>query len=861
MISKYKYPPLFNFRLQFRVVMKNLTTLSLLLIGLQSFTQELDRTIEQAHTGGVNAVAISSDESILLTGGMDKRVYLWKAMDGAKTKALSHTSPVNSVAYNNNNSLFATASADMKVIVFDGATGKPKRLLKGHSAPVTAIVYHPLNDKAATCDEKGEIRLWSESGQLINTFKGHSKAVRSIAFSPDGKTLVSGSDDGTIRYWNTENGQSISNVNSDSKSVYAVAVSNDGGLVASGGSSGNIELWNAVTGEKLTKLEGHKNDIRCIDFSSDVQYLASGSIGGEMIVWNMNTKQSVSTLEAHERGVLTVRFGAEGNSLVSGGGDGNMKIWNISSLNIGKRRFAKSGQSPDLSIEDIRLVEANENGLLEYTDAGTIELVVKNSGKGQAYNIMASINQSDQITGLTIQHEMVVGNLDKGSSRTITIPLATDRNLESGTTALSISLKDANGNEAKAKELSIQTKGESNFAYLMVKDVKYSSATGKAEVNAPITLTMMLQNTSKGNAKDIRVKMLLPSGVMAVDQLSQYIAEIPASGLAEVSFEFYAKEGYSEKNIAPQLIVQGAFSNIEDQSFDVALNEELPVNEDYGAIAMSMNVQGGGGEEVVYRGGGDPLMGLNVAKAKELVIGDYYALIIGIDDYGGGWTPLNNAVRDARAIETLLQSKYKFDHFKSLYNDAANRSNIIKEMEWLVENVKEQDNVFIYYSGHGEYKENLNKGYWVPVDAKSKSTSEYISNSDIQTFIGGIRSKHTLLVSDACFSGDIFRGNTVSVPFEDNDKYYTNVHNLVSRKAITSGGIEPVMDGGRDGHSVFAYYFLKSLRGNESKYIDAGKLYETIKVPVINNSEQTPQMAPVKNTGDEGGQFLFVRKQ
>jgi len=262
-----------------------------------------------------------------------------------------------------------------------------------------------------------------------------------------------------------------------------------------------------------------------------------------------------------------------------------------------------------------------------------------------------------------------------------------------------------------------------------------------------------------------------------------------------------------------------------------------------------------------YRGGGDPLKGLNVAKtAQDLTIGNYYALLIGIDKYQGEWNQLSNAVNDAKAIEELLRSKYRFDKFSTLYDENATRSVIIKQMEWMVENVKEDDNVFIYYSGHGEYKDNLNKGYWVPYDANTKSTSEFISNNDIQTFLGGIKSKHTLLVSDACFSGDIFRGTTVSVPFEDSEKYYKKVHNLASRKAITSGGIEPVMDGGRDGHSVFAYYFIKSLRNNEDKYYDATQLYNSIKIPVVNNSEQSPKFQPIKNTGDEGGQFIFIRK-
>jgi WD40 repeat protein len=275
--------------------------------------------------------------------------------------------------------------------------------------------------------------------------------------------------------------------------------------------------------------------------------------------------------------------------------------------------------------------------------------------------------------------------------------------------------------------------------------------------------------------------------------------------------------------------------------------------------AQSQQNQSQNQEDKQYRG--DMLKGLGVAySGNDLQFGNYYALIIGIDNYKGKWNPLKNAVSDAKAICQILRNKYKFDYLKELYNEQATRVNIINELEWLVQNVKPSDNLLIYYSGHGEFNQALNKGYWVPVDATAASTSYYISNSDIQTFLGGIKSKHTLLISDACFSGDIFRGNTFSIPFEESDKYYAKVNSASSRKAITSGGVEPVLDGGKEGHSIFAYYLLKSLSGNTKKYYDASQLFDNIKIPVLNNSDQSPQFNAIKNAGDEGGQFIFLKK-
>lgn len=310
------------------------------------------------------------------------------------------------------------------------------------------------------------------------------------------------------------------------------------------------------------------------------------------------------------------------------------------------------------------------------------------------------------------------------------------------------------------------------------------------------------------------------------------------------------------------LLQDGDFNSLGNSSVAFAESGNAPIAPDIASNTQTNEPPEGAPAKILYRGGSDPLKGLDVAEEKKTMqFGKFYALIIGIDQYGGEWPKLQNAVNDAKAFEEVLRSKYSFDEFHALYNEKATRENIIKEFEWMVQNVKPDDNVVIYFSGHGDYKKELNKGYWVPVNATTSSTSEFISNNDIQTYLGGIKSKHTLLISDACFSGDIFRGKTVSIPYEESERYYAKVHNLASRKAITSGGTEPVMDGGGvNGHSIFAYYILKSLESNSNKYYDATQLFESIKIPVINNSTQTPLFQPIKDTGDEGGQFIFVRK-
>lgn len=240
--------------------------------------------------------------------------------------------------------------------------------------------------------------------------------------------------------------------------------------------------------------------------------------------------------------------------------------------------------------------------------------------------------------------------------------------------------------------------------------------------------------------------------------------------------------------------------------------------------------------------------------------GTAHALVIGIDTYRGAWDPLKNAVRDARAVEQLLKTRFQFESVYTLYNDQATRAAIVRTLEDLGKRLPAESSLLIYYSGHGIKEQPFNKGFWVPVDATERSLASYISNDDIQTLLRGMRQRHVLLVADACFAGDIFRGTAQMIENDGSANYYADVARRVSRKGLTSGGDEPVLDGGKDGHSVFAYYFLQALREIEGSYFDAGQVYERLRIPVGNNSEQKPEFHPIKSTGDEGGQFIFVRK-
>ncbi|MBW2491921.1 MAG: caspase family protein, partial [Deltaproteobacteria bacterium] len=188
----------------------------------------------------------------------------------------------------------------------------------------------------------------------------------------------------------------------------------------------------------------------------------------------------------------------------------------------------------------------------------------------------------------------------------------------------------------------------------------------------------------------------------------------------------------------------------------------------------------------------------------------------------------------------------------------ASRSDILLSLINLRNILSDQDNLVIYYAGHGWLDKEADEGYWLPTDAEKNNMINWISNSSITTTLRAIRAKHVLIVADSCYSGKLARGIHA---VDRSPGYISRLSQKRARCVISSGGIEPVIDSGGKGlHSVFSSSFLDALAENQ-EIMDGIQLFNKLRRPVMLNSDQTPEYSDIRKAGHEGGEFLFVRKK
>lgn len=268
--------------------------------------------------------------------------------------------------------------------------------------------------------------------------------------------------------------------------------------------------------------------------------------------------------------------------------------------------------------------------------------------------------------------------------------------------------------------------------------------------------------------------------------------------------------------------------------------------------------------ELVYsldeEGEEGPGAGRSITRTK-VKFGDYHALLIGNSDYD--LLPrIEAADEDVASLADLLQERYGFS--VTLLRNAT-YLDVLAAFSTLREELGEKDNLLVYYAGHGELDETTGVGYWLPVDAAPDRRTNWISSREVSLQLDLLPPRHILVVADSCYSAALTRSSLARFDAADPEERGRWIRELVgkrSRTALTSGGLQPVLDAGGGGHSIFARALLEEL-GAATDTLETYRLWSAVKARVMFETrslryEQIPEYAPIQYAGHESGEFFFV---
>ena len=307
----------------------------------------------KGHTGYVTSVAISSDNTFIISGSEDATIRIWDIESGDCTKILGgQKDRVQSVALSNNNEFIVSGSWDRTVRLWNLKTGGHVADVKtfcGHtSLVVNSVDISPNNNYIVSSGGKDETaRIWDrKTGACIRTLD-LGETVYSVCFSsvpdhlPDSECIFV-SDNRNKRLFDIDTGDCISTIQAGS--TCGSALSSDGKYIVGSGKTciGSVALFNAETSEYIKDLGWHTHFLQTVAITDNNKWIASGGGPGNdqfVRLWNVETGKQTKLGYAdpgvsggHGYDVSSVVFSVDSKYIVSGSCDRTICLWNVETI-------------------------------------------------------------------------------------------------------------------------------------------------------------------------------------------------------------------------------------------------------------------------------------------------------------------------------------------------------------------------------------------------------------------------------------------------------------------------------------------------------------------------------------------------
>lgn len=200
-----------------------------------------------AHPGPIFAIAFSPDSAQVITGCIDGGVRFWGARDGRPIgRPVRHSHPVRTLAVTGGpaGEYVLSGAADGTARVWDIGLRTPVGQPFVHLADVRGCTFSSDGRLAVTTGFDGAARVWRQRHNAEVTVLRHPAGVAAVAFCPDGRSVLTGCRDsesgkGEVRLW-TDGGRLLQSFKTYGE---ALAVGTAGDLVLGAGNDGHARVW------------------------------------------------------------------------------------------------------------------------------------------------------------------------------------------------------------------------------------------------------------------------------------------------------------------------------------------------------------------------------------------------------------------------------------------------------------------------------------------------------------------------------------------------------------------------------------------------------------------------------------------
>ncbi len=340
--------------------------------AIQLWPNNIGRTIDLRHSGGVNSAFFNSDGTLVVTASSDTTAAIWNSNLGRKLFVLdSHTKPVLYAQFSPDDNFVITSSADSTAILWDANTGGFIRRFSGHTGYVLSARFGPDGSKIVTASRDKTVKVWDvNTGEIVKSFSPSNKIVKFATFDPTGNYILTADNSGIAKMWDSNTLESFKEFdtrfgNTVGNVVFADFNPDGSRIVAVSQIKKNATVWDVAAVDTLFSVT-HNDDTTSNALINSASFYYHPINGNLLItsgvanarIWDADNGSYIPPpLSEHTSAVTSAVLNFDGSRYLTASWDSTAKIWNASdtgrSLPIDTTACAFTIAKTDNLIEDI----------------------------------------------------------------------------------------------------------------------------------------------------------------------------------------------------------------------------------------------------------------------------------------------------------------------------------------------------------------------------------------------------------------------------------------------------------------------------------------------------------------------------
>lgn len=502
----------------------------------------------------------------------------------------------------------------------------------------------------------------------------------------------------------------------------------------------------------------------------------------------------------------------------------------------------------------ILFTDANKNNAIDANENCCIKFKIHNNGKGNAINCFAKIIPNETTKEIKYA-DINIPLIKPQETIDVSMPLTSTTKVSDGIANLRLKVEEPHGFGTETASISINTK-KFVAPLLQIVDSKVSPSEGTTlKKMSPFYLQVLLQNTKKGSADNVKVKIGLPTNVLLMESQKEeeYFAYISGGETKSINYPLIINNNYASNDVPITLYVNEKYGEYaENKTINLHINQSITNNN---IIIKEKEINTKNQDIKIASISSD--IDKNIPEAINSN-SNTFAIVIANETYNKE-ANVPYAVNDGNIFKEYCRNCLGIPEKNIHLITNATLNDIRHEVKWIqdvAEVYKGDAKIIFYYAGHGIPDEKSKNAYLLPTDGYGSDVATGYSLENLYKTFGSLPSKSITVFLDACFSGAKRDGNMLASArgVAIKVKQTIPVGNMVVFTAAQ--GDETAYPYKEEEHGLFTYYLLKKLQETKGN-ATLGELSDYIKEQVerqsivTNGKLQSPSIMATSSIGNE----------